>query len=60
MPNDPRVKMLDEVVPDLEILRVQDLVRVDGSNNNALCNFSTPDVAVNTFEGIKAPELANL
>nr|TKW31296.1 hypothetical protein SEVIR_2G096300v2 [Setaria viridis] len=63
-------EMLDELVPDLEPLRVRDLIRVDGSDADALCGFiarvagavrsSASGVVVNTFEGIEAPELAKI
>ncbi|KAL6638997.1 hypothetical protein ACP70R_022727 [Stipagrostis hirtigluma subsp. patula] len=61
---------LDEVVPDLEPLRVRDLIRIDGSDTDALCGFisrvagairaSSSGVVINTFEAIEAPELAKV
>jgi len=57
-------------VPDLEPLRVRDLIRIDGSDADELCSFvarvagavlsSACGVVVNTSEGIEAPELAAL
>jgi hypothetical protein len=57
-------------VPDLEPLRARDLIRVDGSNTDALCSFigcvadairaSASGVVINTFEGIEASELAKI
>ncbi|KAF8731794.1 hypothetical protein HU200_015732 [Digitaria exilis] len=62
--------MLDEMVPDLEPLRVRDLIRIDGSDADSLAGFiagvvnaareSSFGVLVNTFEGIEAPELAKI
>ncbi|TVU39893.1 hypothetical protein EJB05_13337, partial [Eragrostis curvula] len=61
---------LDELVPGLEPLRVRDLIRVDGSNTDALCDFiarvadavrsSASGVVINTFEAIEASELAKI
>lgn len=55
--------MLDELVLDLEPLRMRDLIRVDGSNADALCGFIacvagairslTSGVVVNMFKGIE-------
>ena len=57
-------------MPDLEPLRVRDLIRIDGSDADELCSFvarvagavlsSACGVVVNTSEGIEAPELAAL
>jgi len=57
-------------VPDLEPLRVRDLIRIDASDADELCSFvarvsgavlsSACGVVVNTSEGIEAPELAAL
>ncbi|XP_062190521.1 DIMBOA UDP-glucosyltransferase BX8-like [Phragmites australis] len=61
---------LDELVPKLEPLRVRDLIRVDGSDTDALCSFittvadairaSASGVVINTFEAIEAAELAKI
>lgn len=61
---------LDEPVPDLEPLRARDLIRVDGSDTDALCGFiarvadavraSASGVVINTFERIEASELAKI
>ncbi|CAD6220532.1 unnamed protein product [Miscanthus lutarioriparius] len=61
---------LDELVPDLEPHRARDLIRVDGSDTDALCGFigsvddamraSASGVVINTFEGIEASELAKI
>uniref|UniRef100_J3MJP2 UDP-glycosyltransferases domain-containing protein n=1 Tax=Oryza brachyantha TaxID=4533 RepID=J3MJP2_ORYBR len=58
---------LDEPVPELEPLRVRDLIRVDGCQPDALCGFiarvadamcaSASGVVVNTFAAIEASEL---
>lgn len=61
---------LDEPVPDLERLRARDLIRVDGSDTDALCGFigrvadavraSASGVVINTFERMEASELAKI
>uniref|UniRef100_A0A0E0LIU6 UDP-glycosyltransferases domain-containing protein n=1 Tax=Oryza punctata TaxID=4537 RepID=A0A0E0LIU6_ORYPU len=58
---------LDEAVPELEPLRVRDLIRVDGCEADTLCGFiarvagamrdSASGVVVNTFDAIEASEL---
>ncbi|KQK20282.1 DIMBOA UDP-glucosyltransferase BX8 [Brachypodium distachyon] len=63
-------EQLDELVPELEPLRVRDLIRVDGSDTDALCGFiarvadamrgSACGVVLNTFDAIEAPELAKI
>ncbi|GJN25027.1 hypothetical protein PR202_gb12809 [Eleusine coracana subsp. coracana] len=60
----------DEPVPDLEPLRVRDLIRVNGSDMDALCGFiarvadqvraSASAIVVNTSEAIEATELAKI
>ncbi|OEL21392.1 UDP-glucose iridoid glucosyltransferase [Dichanthelium oligosanthes] len=66
----PAEEGLDELVPNLEPLRVRDLIRIDGSDTDALCSFiaraadavraSASGVIVNTFEGIEESELAKI
>ena len=61
---------LDELVAELEPLRVRDLIRVGGSDTDALCGFiervadamrtSASGVVLNTFDAIEAPELAKI
>lgn len=61
---------LDEVVPGLEPLRVRDLIRVDGSDDETVLSFitrnaeavqaSSSGVVLNTFEGIEGAELAKI
>lgn len=61
---------LDEAVPGLEPLRVRDLIRVDGSDDETVLRFITLDaeavrasssgVVLNTFEGIEGAELAKV
>ncbi|KAL6638982.1 hypothetical protein ACP70R_022712 [Stipagrostis hirtigluma subsp. patula] len=61
---------LDEPVPGLEPLRVRDLIRVDGSDEEAVLGFitlvadatraSASGVVLNTFAAIEAPELAKI
>ncbi|CAD6226236.1 unnamed protein product [Miscanthus lutarioriparius] len=61
---------LEELVPDLEPLRARDLIRVDGSDTDALCGFigsvadatraSASGIVINTFEGIEASELVKI
>ncbi|KAF0900075.1 hypothetical protein E2562_026811 [Oryza meyeriana var. granulata] len=65
--NDER---LDEPVPELEPLRVRDLIRVDGCEADALCGFitrvadamraSASGVVVNTFDAIEASVLGKI
>ncbi|KAK3126745.1 hypothetical protein QOZ80_7AG0561670 [Eleusine coracana subsp. coracana] len=60
----------DEPVPDLEPLRVRDLIRITGSDTDALCRFiarvadevraSASAVVVNTSEAIEATELTKI
>ncbi|KAM3253743.1 hypothetical protein ACQJBY_047687 [Aegilops geniculata] len=60
----------DELVPELEPLRVRDLIRIDGSDVDALCGFiarvadavraSASGVVLNSFDAIEAPELARI
>ncbi|XP_044394913.1 DIMBOA UDP-glucosyltransferase BX9 [Triticum aestivum] len=60
----------DELVPELELLRVRDLIRIDGSDVDALCGFiarvadavwaSTSGVVLNSFDAIETPELARI
>ena len=57
-------------MPDLEPLQVRDLIRVDGSDTDALCGFvghvadvvraSASGVVINTFERMEASELAKV
>lgn len=57
-------------MPDLEPLRARDLIRVDGSDTDALCGFvghvagavraSASGVVINTFERMEASELAKI
>jgi UDP-glucosyltransferase BX8/BX9 len=61
---------LDEVVPGLEPLRVRDLIRVDGSDDETVLRFitrnaeavraSSSGVVLNTFEGIEGAALAKI
>ncbi|XP_066393524.1 DIMBOA UDP-glucosyltransferase BX8-like [Miscanthus floridulus] len=61
---------LDEVVPGLEPLRVRDLIRMDGSDDETVLRFITSNaeavrassagVVLNTFEGIEGRELAKI
>jgi hypothetical protein len=61
---------LDEVVPGLEPLRVRDLIRVDGSDDETVLRFitrnaeavraSSSGVVLNTFEGIDGAALAKI
>ena len=61
---------LDEVVLGLEPLRVRDLIRVDGSDDETVLRFitrnaeavraSSSGVVLNTFEGIEGRELAKI
>lgn len=61
---------LDEVVPGLEPLRVRDLIRVDGSDDETVLSFitrnaeavqaSSSGVVLNTFEGIEGAALAKI
>ncbi|KAM0877391.1 hypothetical protein ACQ4PT_035523 [Festuca glaucescens] len=61
---------LDELVAELEPLRVRDLIRVDGSDTDALCGFiarvadamraSASEVVLNTFDAIEALELTKI
>lgn len=61
---------LDEVVPGLEPLRVRDLIRVDGSDDETVLRFitrnaeavraSSSGVVLNTFEAIEGRELAKI
>ncbi|RCV10215.1 hypothetical protein SETIT_2G094600v2 [Setaria italica] len=61
---------LDEVVLGLEPLRVRDLIRVDGSDDETMLHFiacvtdamraSSSGVVLNTFDAIEAPELAKI
>ncbi|PAN10250.1 hypothetical protein PAHAL_2G081700 [Panicum hallii] len=63
-------EQLDEPVPDLEPLRVRDLIRVDGCDTDELCGFvasvadgvraSVSGIVINTFEAIEASELAKI
>ncbi|XP_044400788.1 DIMBOA UDP-glucosyltransferase BX8-like [Triticum aestivum] len=60
----------DELVPELEPLRVRDLIRIDGSDVDALRGFiarvadavraSASGVLLNSFDAIEAPELARI
>uniref|UniRef100_A0A0D3GP20 Glycosyltransferase N-terminal domain-containing protein n=1 Tax=Oryza barthii TaxID=65489 RepID=A0A0D3GP20_9ORYZ len=66
----PAGERLDEAVPELEPLRVRDLIRVDGCETEALCGFiarvadamrdSASGVVVNTFDAIEASELGKI
>ncbi|XP_062186574.1 DIMBOA UDP-glucosyltransferase BX8-like [Phragmites australis] len=61
---------LDELVPGLEPLRVRDLIRVDGSDEETVLRFitliadamraSSSGVVLNTFDALEAPELAKI
>ncbi|KAL6897265.1 hypothetical protein ACP4OV_006961 [Aristida adscensionis] len=63
-------KMLEEPVPGLEPLRVRDLIRVRGSDEETVLRFidlvagamraSAASVVVNTFDAVEAPELAKI
>ena len=57
-------------MPDLEPLQARDLIRVDGSDTDALCGFvghvadvvraSASGVVINTFERMEVSELAKI
>nr|CAB3456165.1 unnamed protein product [Digitaria exilis] len=66
----PAEEQLDEPVPDHDPLRVRDLIRVDGCDDDEHCSFITSvadavraaasGIVINTFDAIEASELTKL
>ncbi|CAD6220530.1 unnamed protein product [Miscanthus lutarioriparius] len=70
LPIKGKQEKLDELVPDLEPLRVRDLLRVDDCDTDEMCSFitcvadavgaSVSGIVINTLEAMEASELAKI